>query len=450
MIATLAALATMSIGGVAIARALDPSSRGAALLARGFLLGLGTASLILLLFTNLGIAWSLSRAGIGFVAVAVLAALAARRRRRPVRAAAAGPPASRSALVLSIVLWIVVAATLAGHAIFATLASPPEWDYWAIWGLKGKVFAQAGAVDWSWLERPANAFAHPDYPPLLPLAYDTLSLAQGGWDDRWFGLLFTALAATLVALVAAEIRSEASPVWAAVAAAALAGPVAALPIGLAELPLLAFATAGLLDLRGALLRGEEERMPMAGVLLGLAAMTKNEGSAILVAAVLAGVLAARPGPFRPLLRLWPAPALAGWWLLLRSAHGLSTDLFAGDLAGRIFGFAGNLAPMFGALMRTLPLSPLFWAAALLILLLGRREALARERFLLAVMALQIAFYLGTYTLTPRDAGWHVRSSWRRVVTHVAAPLVFVAVIVAMDAQGRGREREGRVDGDGES
>src|SRR5262249_51786595 len=87
--------------------------------------------------------------------------------------------------------WLDLAtlALIAGYARFATIAPPTEIDYICIWGLKAEKFFVAHGIDWNFLAQPFNAFAHPDYPLLVPLAYDFQALVAGAWVDRWAGAL---------------------------------------------------------------------------------------------------------------------------------------------------------------------------------------------------------------------------------------------------------------------
>ncbi|HKO57712.1 MAG TPA: hypothetical protein VJ276_17730, partial [Thermoanaerobaculia bacterium] len=163
---------------------------------------------------------------------------------------------------------ILTLATLVGYAFYATVARPWEWDFWAIWGLKGRVFHEARGIDWRFLATPSNDFSHPDYPPLLPNVYAFLALLRGGWDDRWLGLLFVAFGAALVILVRERAARETSPALASLVALAVAPTAVTRYVGLAEGPLIAYGTAGLLFARCG-------GMTHAAILLGFAALSKN-------------------------------------------------------------------------------------------------------------------------------------------------------------------------------
>lgn len=426
MIGVTLSIALAAVIGAAIVLALDPHARGARLVALSFPFGLGGGALCLGALSALGVLWSRG-ALLGLFAFLVIAvggiALARRRRSSP------GPvfEAPRSPAA-----WIggaVVGTMVAGHALLATLAPQGEWDFWSLWGLKAKVFYSYGGIDWSWLERPANAFAHPDYPVLLPLAYDYAAVIAGSWVDREIGLLFTALAASALMLAAAHLReASGSSFLAALGAVVLAGPVLSLPIGLADLPLLVFGGIALLELRGVVLDGREGRVPIAAAALVLAVLTKNEGVSLAVATTAAILVAGGTRRWKLLISVVPAGVAALLWIAVRRAYGLGTDLFEGEPLARLA--AASPGRLLSALAENLPDHPFFWLALLVAIVAAGSHRLARERWLLLAVALQLGFFLGAYLITPRDLDWHVATSWSRLLGQLLLPLGFLGLLFA--------------------
>jgi hypothetical protein len=310
-----------------------------------------------------------------------------------------------------------------GHGAYASIVGGDVWDFWAIWGLKARVFFEHRGIDWRFLEHPYNAFAHPDYPPLLPLHFAHVTLLGGEWSERWLGILTTLFGAALLLVVRDLFEEELQrPVVAALATLAVASPAFSM-IGVGDGPMIAFGTAALLTIR----RGS---LAAGGVLLGLAAFAKNEGIVLVIAAALALRNA------RAILRLWPAAAIAAPWLILRAVHSLPTDIVSGALSERL---ARNLTELPGALAATLPDQPLLWLAIAITLAVFVRD-LRSERFVLVAVSLQLLAYLAAYAVTPYDVHWHVRSSWPRLLPHLAVPLAFVALVLsareALRASGR--------------
>ncbi|MCA1734324.1 MAG: hypothetical protein LC732_12075, partial [Acidobacteria bacterium] len=374
----------------------------------------------------LGVVWSRGVV-LGLVALLVIAAgavaLARRRRSRP------GPileaPRSPAAWIGAAIVGVMVA----GHGVLATLAPLGEWDFWSLWGLKAKVFYAHGGIDWDWLARPANAFSHPDYPVLLPLAYDYAAVIADSWVDRELGLLFTALAASSLLLLAAHLReTSGSSLLAATGAVVLAGPVLSLPIGLADLPLLVFGGIALLELRSAVIEGREGRIAIAAAALVLAVLTKNEGVSLAVATTVAILVAGGTRRWKLLVGVVPAGAAALLWVAVRRTRGLGTDLFEGEPLARLA--AASPGRLLRALAENPPDHPFFWLALLIAILAAGSHRLARERWLLLAVALQLGFFIGAYLITPRDLDWHVATSWSRLLGQLLLPLGFLGVLFA--------------------
>src|SRR2546428_782173 len=207
MTATLVAIVTLVVLGLPAALALDRRARGLVLLGTSFLYGSGTIFFVLLGFSVVGARWSLVGVTIASLVIGSIFWIVALRKSGP-RTADRGPRPH----------WLDVATllTVIGYAFYATIAPLWEWDFWAIWGLKARVFFEHGGIDWLFLESRWNTFAHPDYPLLLPLNFDFVALLQGGWSDRWLGALFVAFGMALLCIVRSLAARESSTLPAAV------------------------------------------------------------------------------------------------------------------------------------------------------------------------------------------------------------------------------------------
>jgi hypothetical protein len=419
------ALMTLVAAGLPMALAVDRGMRGPALVGVAFLYGSGAVYLIELLLALAGLRWSALLVTVLLLLVAAAALIVTRRgtaMRKHSSRPVADPAGGRSALLVDLLTLLVVIS----QGFVTTVASPWSWDFWAIWGLKGRVFFEAGTIDWRFLEGRWNDFAHPDYPLLLPLNYAHAALLGGSWDDRWLGLYGLAFGLALLLIVRGVLSAECGPLVGAVAALA-ASPFALSPwVGLADGPFLAFAGAALLFLRRGLRLDDPAALRHGALLLGLAAGCKNEGSALIVAAAVA-LVAAEPRRWRRVVSLWPAVILIAPWTIARMLHHLQGDTGGGvaQLPERL----RHLPEIARALATTLP-HPLLWTAMLTGLLLAPGAARAGERFLLTTASLQIAFYIAVYLVTPFGVVWHIETSWPRIATHVAVPLM-VAVLVML-------------------
>jgi len=334
------------------------------------------------------------------------------------------PAASRQPRARFTPIDLATLVTLAAYALYATVARVWEWDFWAIWGLKARVFFEAGTIDWRFLESRWNDFAHPDYPLLLPLNYVYAALLGGGWNDRWLGLVTVAFGAALLLIVRDLAGSEAKP-WIA-SAIAFAATAFALTnvIGPAEAPLIAFAGAAVLYLRRAILFDDQAAMRHGALLAGLAAATKNEGMALLVTIVIALALSKA----RLILRMWPAFAIALPWVIVRAIHRFPTDLARGSFVARLFERAGSVGRIAALLLQNLS-GRWMWLAIILALLVVPRQLRARERFVFLVFTIQIAIYVVIYLGTPNGAEWQIETTWPRLSAQLATPLLVVVMLM---------------------
>lgn len=412
MIAVVVVIVSLTVLGLPVALALDRSLRSLSAIALGFLYGSGLAFAAMLALSPFG--WTLPRLVIVMLAVSggcLMLALRARTRGGHVAVRVAWPD-------------LLTLLTLIGFAFFVTLAPLWEWDFWAIWGHKARVFAERGAIDWRFLESRWNAFTHPDYPLLVPLNLALVALANGGWDDRWLGLLFVAFAAALVLLVRDLAAEETSPAVAAFVALAIAATACARGAGTAEGPFIAFAGAALLMLRRGLQLDDAASFRHGALLLGLAACTKNEGLALIVSIVIAMFVTTRNTT--GVRRLWPAAAIAAPWLILRAQHRLPTDLLSGSLLGRMASYIPELGSAARELMVYLA-RPWLFAAVLVALLVASDRR--RDRFALLAIAIQLAVCIAVYLTSPRDIHWQIATSWERVSAQLLVPLAYVAAML---------------------
>lgn len=441
MIAVGIALLTVVVAGLPLALAADRRSRGPRLLGTSFLFGCGSVSFVLFALSFAG-RWWLPTVVMGLFVVASAGWLLRLR----------NPQAELHDMAPSTILsWIVdgaLAVSIAGHLRYATLAPLGEWDFWAIWGLKARVFWEHGGIDWAFLQNPDNSFAHTDYPPLLPLNFAFLTFAQGEWSDRWLGIFFTAFLAAGLLIVRDLIRRDIrSPYLAALATLAIAGPLLSTPLGLGDGLVAVASGCGFLFVRRAILDADPVHFRTGAILLGIGALSKNEGLAFLVAVTAAVVLTAARDRFRTALRLWPAYAIAATWLVPRAFASLATDLFSGATLGeRIVQKVRSFPVLLDALATNLPAYPWFWAGVIVAFAIAGSKAVSRERLALMTVCIQLLFYIGSYIASPHDPSWHVLHSWRRLVEHLVLPAAVpaFALVAAMIE----RENSGEVTHEG--
>jgi hypothetical protein len=411
MIAAIVAILSMTVIGLCIALAIDPALRGFTLLGLAFLYGSGAIFIDMFLLAIAHVRWNLATVSIPLLAIVIVFAL----KRRP-PSTVHRPPELHW-------LDIPTALSMLGFALFATAAPLWEWDFWAIWGLKARVFLGVGGIDWKFLESPWNAFTHPDYPLLVPLNFDFVALLNGGWSDRWLGLLSVAWAAALLLIIRGLAAEEFSVVPSALITLTVTGLAASRYPGLAEGPLIAFGASGLLFVRRALQSDDSAAWRHGAILLGLAASTKNEGLALLVAASIALAIVR----WRALWRLWPSFAIAMPWLILRATHTLATDIASGSAMSRALyrlHFAGQILLYLAQHLY----EPWFWIAIVAGLLIASSKWRRPDAFIMLATLIQLSFYIGSYFATPHDARWHVATSWPRLTDQIAIPVTYIVCI----------------------
>lgn len=384
--------------------------------------GAGSATLLLLFASVVGMPWSLGLLVIGLGLFAIGAIPFVRR----------SATSDRTVLRAHPLAYAADAATLlsvAGYACFATLARPWEWDFWAIWGLKAKEFLIARGVSFEFLARPDNFYSHPDYPPLVSLVYDVVGLFDGRWDDRWMGAITVAFAVAMILVMREELeRQSGSALVGALGTLAISGVACSAWIGLGEGPLIALSASGLLVMSRGLRDDSWHAIVSGSVLLGLSALAKNEGVSFVVAATAVSLLVSRRR--WPLVAL-PAAAVMAPWLVARLYIAATTDVLAGGFVARALERLSDpvdfLSTLAAGRFERLDL----WLILALLLAL-HPVALRRERFLLAVAGLQALSYLAVYAGTSNDLAWHVQTSFGRVTSHLAPLAGIVAVLVIGD------------------
>jgi hypothetical protein len=424
-----AAVALLCALGIPAVLAVDRRVRAGTLLGLSFLFGAGIAAVILLSLSLLRVPWSSgSFAAAALPLELVLLWLAFRRWLTDSEARVAPETGRFSPAGLALDLLTLIA--VIGHGIYATLAPIGQWDFWSDWGLKAEVFWFHRGLDFRFLTAPENLFASPDYPPLLPLTMDFFSLVRGAWEDRWMGLLFTAFAAALLLVARDLFREElGSRSLASLATLAVAGPALVLWIGLAEGPVIALGSLALLMWRRALRRGGSSWM-FGSLLLGLAALTKNEGMALVIAAGVGLWIAGAGGGRRFFFSLAPAVLIAAIWFVPASLHGLRSEHFSGPAVARLADRIAHPGPFWAAFRQARWSQPAVWLAALGALLLFR-QSLPKERFLLTAVGLELLFFLFTYLVSPPPLSWRIHYSSERLVAQQTFTVAFLAAALLL-------------------
>lgn len=436
------ALLLSTVLGASLVRWLWPARSGDRWLvaALGFGVGVGCVSVLDYAGRNAfgGLGWSGRLALELLVAgVSVVGAIAAGRRRggegnagdvRP----APQPAWSGFAVGVSVLLGVGALA----YSFVAMQRLPfGTGDAQLIWNLRASMLFGAGE---QWQRAFDPAVPHPDYPLLLP-AYVARTWSFVGARD---GVTSTAvavafLASTVVAVggFVSALRGRAQGF---AAAAVLLGSFAFVHCGAsqyADVPLAFYylAACGLVTLQDRFDASGQRWSVLAGVALGCAAWTKNEGMLFLctfgVVRAVSLLSASGPAGLRRALPLavgaLPFLVAVVWF---KCVHAPVNDLV--DEAAR----GGAIARVLDG-ERYVRIAAGMWTAAARVgpwLLLGLAMHLAFARrgvvwWVVAVAAVQFAGYVAVFLVTSADLAWHLDTAADRLLLHLF-PLVVLAVL----------------------
>ena len=319
--------------------------------------------------------------------------------------------------VLVAAALLLLAAGFASASFLALRQPLSLGDYLAVWGLKARAIHFSGELSSVFRVDPAGEFSHPEYPPLWPLLLAGAAKLLGRYDELLLALLRPALLALAAALTFARTRAP-LPARLLAAAALVLLPYfqTAAYAGYAEALLLVLVLAALLLLESA--RPTPFTPWAAGLLLALAALTKQEGTIVLLVAAALLFYAGRrrdaavAGGLGLLLGVVP-------WTLYRAAHGVSS---LSDFAPRTFGLGKPIRAVaaFGevALLPALP----WLAGAAIVLALAPGTCRAR-RPVLAGAAAYVALLVAAFAFARVDVAWLVTWTWDRLALLPVAALL---------------------------
>lgn len=320
------------------------------------------------------------------------------------------------------------------------------WDAWAIWSLRAR-FLYLGQGDLAQATTPQLSWSHPDYPLLLPGLIAnvwTLIGTESPIVPAVVSLTFAALCVSILSTAVAAIQGTR---WGVIAAMMLLGTPAFLEMArrhFADIPLATFSLAAVVLAR----RATESDDPRglwagAGVLMSLAAWTKNEGLLhfLVLGIAILGFGTSIVEGHRRIAAAWAylrgaAPGLLlllAFKLVIESGNDLvssfslrTTILQAADLRRweALVAVASELLVADLSEWAGLTIAvPLVIAANLTAI--GERPS---SRLAGAHLGLWAAGVFLVYLCTPRDMVWHLRTSVARVFMQGWPTCIFVALL----------------------
>jgi hypothetical protein len=410
----------------------------------GYLLGIAwTCTALYALSHGLGLPLRLP-AILAVAAIPVFAAVLVRLlggNRQPLRQ---HPPWPRPRLVVGLA---VAFAALVSTALLADAFASPEsdWDGRMTWTMQARWMWAAGTVDPPVLLERKWFVSHPQYPALMPLAQVVAMEIHGkGDDDRVARPLYAAFFPALLSILYDACRrwlGRRTAAWVLLIAAnvpllSFVGEAGARS-SYSDLPLACFYGAGLILL---IFRPRLPEGLAAGLLLAAAALTKNEGLPLCLAALGLGAWGAWSALLRSRHRPWArvvAPVAAAA-LLTIAASGLlhswrshipnrQDEMYLArfglrQLAADFLPHARIAAPLAVGRMLSREQWGLFWPLALTLAVVGSRGLRRAPGLRLALAtAAPLAVGLLAYTFHP-DPAYMVGVTWNRMLLHAALPL----------------------------
>lgn len=370
------------------------------------------------------------RAPFAAIWLVVVLAPALAGRPRAARARVVGVPASAPSWLddpLSRVLAAVCLVQVVYVFLVAVRVPLGSFDSWALWDYKGIRFWHDGGITHAFLVDRASEFAHPAYPPLVPLLIAWVYTWCGSTDPvlmkPMFALFFVALLLALVGVFEARFGRR---------VALLGGACLVLVprvteyagTGLADVPLAAYVVAGAAVLVvGGRAAGNTKACLAAGALFGLALFTKHDAVPFVAAAMLS--LAALRRATRGVLAFATAAALLGApWYVLDWRIGVPDRDFHAATIANVIHYAWRIPPigrLFALNMLAVDEWNLLWIAVAALALHGLVRRRIRAPLLLLTVLLPLAFFIASLSLSAwPDYIQHARTSLDRLIL-VTAP-----------------------------
>jgi len=354
--------------------------------------------------------------------------------------------------LLAVSLLAAGSCAAVSFAIVSLRAPHGAWDAWAIWNLRARFLFQADA-DWAATFSQVMPSTHPDYPLLLPLAVVRVWSFLGEAAPSGpvvVAAIFTIATVALVCSSLAILRTTSQALLAGLLLLALPSFARHGTTQYADVPVGFFFVACLSLLCMTDRIGADERTPLvlAGLAIGLAAWTKNEG--LLLVVTIAGARCAAVISSRgrmawlrevPAFAVGLAPVL-GIVLTFKLLVAPPNDLVSGqglhatlerlvnwDRYVEVFRGLWNAAI---GLMATAFWNPV-WVFVVYLACVGVDAAeVRRPGFVTVVLAigLTLAGYVLVYLVTPRDLSWHLRYSADRLLLQLWPAAVFLGFLIA--------------------
>jgi hypothetical protein len=350
----------------------------------------------------------------------------------------------------------VIVAALVLLSISVAFEPFSGWDERAVYGLKARVLFHEGSVRVEEFTDSDNVHFQARYPLLVPLLEASLLTIKDSADDLFLKLLFVLYGLSLVLLVADEASRLDGPrvgaFWGFILMTTpfLIGPGDGHGMtGGADLPLAAYATGAAVLLGRTFARPAPGVSILAGVLVGAALMTKQEGIIWALAFAFALALAQwRRTTATPALLAREAAAVAAPALLFFAVSIAARRWIPSSIWSDRYGIVFSLDWLSQLASRPLEIAPYVlrelggwqnWGWGWLLVLCGlvvlRRPRLSPVIFFWRTLGITVfAAFLATFVVTPYHVHWHLATAFRRLLLQLF-PLAILILAEQVSASG---------------
>lgn len=357
---------------------------------------------------------------------------------------------SRFSRILTI-LFVVALLSAVVTLVFISLSNPHGgWDAWAVYNMKARFLFRAGA-HWKDLFSQPMEWSGPDYPLLIPAALAacwTLIGKETLVVPALVAVLFTVATIGVTTYSVCSLRGKTQGLLAGLVLLGTpylithgADQYSDIPIGFFFL-----ATLALISLQPGSRNGDREFVVLAGLIAGLSAWTKNEGSLFLIAVLVSRCLVLVPGNgwktyFKELryfaAGLLPILSVVVYFKVTISAHsGLLFPAEGPSLIAKLTDFS-RYRTVLDSFVR-LGLGFGNWPASVVpllvfyLLLLGIRideKQKATIASSLIALGIMLTGYFMIYVLSPRDLEWHLATSLDRLYSQLWPSFILIFFLI---------------------
>jgi hypothetical protein len=393
-----------------------------------FLSGALLLALEAMLFSTIGIPWSVPALAIPLLALSVIPSVS----EGPGWRAGATTAPSKVTVILAILGLLHFAFAIASTRSVAA-------DYLLFWGVKGMLFAEARGIDPELLRWWYFSHGMVEYPPLVPIvqAWGVLVTGKMPWitgavmSAVWIAAAVPVIASLLARAMDRRFAFIATGFWTVAMTNALTFSLSG---GNAEAMLLAYISIA----AAALLSDAPGSRWITGVALAGAAISKAEGfvvvGGLLIGVFIRDLIERRPRALRKFVALLFAPAASiGLWVLYRWRHDLSSR-FSRNIGSPVFH-----PEHLGAAVRSMASSLdagswwIAWVFSLLAVVVGAARAprlLVRIIPHMAAVISSFAFFFYVYLQNPGDPSQQIRWTLPRISLPALSLLILAAAFAS--------------------